>query len=177
MIGTPLDAMPYIRGIQLILTGYSGYSKGKRHDTDQMIRGEIIRAGGRVRSHMQNIHDTCFRDDDITSARAAKQCMEECDMMTNDVEKAATGMDHAFLSGQRSVSGGDLKRLIKHDHDVIEMVTEAVNLSNSAEHCLATGDDKMLQVIRQTTQKMSSCRGFFGARTTILQGLKQKKKK
>ena len=55
MIGTPLDVLPYVRGIQLILTGYSGYSKGKRKHSDQIIRDEIIRAGGRVRSHMQNL--------------------------------------------------------------------------------------------------------------------------
>jgi hypothetical protein len=126
MIGTPLDVLPYVRGIQLILTGYSGYSKGKRKHTDQIIRDEIIRAGGRVRSHMQNVHDVCFQDNDITSARAAKKCMEECDMLANDVDKSSTGMDHAFLSGQRSTSGGDLKKLVKHDHEVIEMITAIV---------------------------------------------------
>ena len=98
-------------------------------------------------------------------------------MLANDVEKSSTGMDHAFLSGQRSTSGGDLKKLVKHDHDVIEMVTAAVNLANSAEHSLATGEGELLQILRHTTQKMSSCRGFFGARTVILSGLKQKKKK
>ena len=177
MIGTPLDVLPYVRGIQLILTGYSGYSKGKRKHSDQIIRDEIIRAGGRVRSHMQNIHDVCFQDNDLNLARAAKKCMEECDMLTNDVEKSSTGMDHAFLSGQRSPSIGDFKKLVKHDHDVIEMITAGVNLTNSAEHSLATGEGELLQILRQTTQKMSSCRGFFGARAVILSGLKQKNKK
>ena len=78
MVGTPLDLIPYVRGVQLILSGYSGYAKGKRIEVDKLVREEMIRAGGRVRSHMQNIHDTAFREDKIQEARAAKQCMEEC---------------------------------------------------------------------------------------------------
>ena len=42
-----------------------------------------------------------------------------------DVQKSVSGMEHAFLSGQRSPSNRDLKKLIKHDHDVIEMVTRS----------------------------------------------------
>ncbi|MBK54789.1 MAG: hypothetical protein CMB51_02560 [Euryarchaeota archaeon] len=174
MVGTPLDLIPYVRGVQLILSGYSGYAKGKRMEVDQLVREEIIRAGGRVRSHMQNIHDTAFREDKLQETRAAKQCMEECDMLTNDVEKSVSGMEHAFFSGQRSPSNADLKKLIKHDHDVIDMITKAVNLANSAEHILATGEEDLLTVIRQTTQKMTSCRGFFGARNNVLNGLRKK---
>tara|TARA_B100001175_G_C19416202_1_gene593780 strand:- start:273 stop:809 length:537 start_codon:yes stop_codon:yes gene_type:complete len=177
MIGTPIDALPYIRGVQLILSGYNGYSKGSRIENDKMVRAEIARAAGRVRSHMQNIFDSQFRGGEMTLARAAKQSMEECDYLIEDVNKAIAGMEHAFLSGQRSPSNKDLKNLIKHDHDVIDMVTKAVNIANSAEHAIATGEGDARQCILQTTQKMSSCRGFFGARATMLAGLKQKKKK
>ena len=176
MIGTPIDALPYIRGVQLILTGYNGYSKGSRIENDKMIRAEIARACGRVRSHMQNIFDSEFRGGDMALARSAKQCMEECDYLIEDVNKAVAGMEHALLSGQRSPSNKDLKELIKHDHDVIEMVTKAVNIANSAEHSIATGEGNPRQLILQTTQKMSSCKGFFGARASMLAGLKQKKK-
>ena len=176
MIGTPIDALPYIRGVQLILTGYNGYSKGSRIENDKMIRAEIARACGRVRSHMQNIFDSEFKGGDIAHARSAKQCMEQCDYLIEDVNKAVAGMEHAFLSGQRSPSNKDLKKLIKHDHDVIEMITKAVNLANSAEHSIATGEGVPRQLILQTTQKMASCKGFFGARASMLSGLKQKKK-
>lgn len=176
MIGTPIDVLPYIRGVQLILEGYHGYTKGSRIENDALVRGEIVRAAGRVRSHMQNIFDSEFKRDNMEQARAAKRCMEECDMLCEDVEKAPGGMDHAFLSGQRSPSKKDLKKLIKHDHDVIEMVTKATNIANSAEHSIAVEDDNTLQFIMQTTQKISSCRGFFGARANILKGLKTKKK-
>ena len=56
------------------------------------------------------------------------------------------------------------------------MVTKAVNIANSAEHSIATGEGNPRQLILQTTQKMSSCKGFFGARANMLAGLKQKKK-
>ncbi len=177
MIGAPIDALPYIRGVQLILTGYNGYTKGSRIENDKMVRQEIIRATGRVRSHMQNIFDTQFKSGNIDAARAAKQCMENCDYLIEDVNKAVAGMEHAFLSGQRSTTHGDLKKLIKHDHDVIEMVTKAVNIANSAEHSIATGEGDYQQYIMQTTQMISSCKGFFGARANLLAGLKQKKKK
>lgn len=176
MIGTPLDVLPYVRGIQVVLTGYSGYTREKRQEVDKMIRDEIIRAAGRVRSHLENIHESAYRDSNIKVARAAKQAMEECDTLINDVEKAPAGLKHAFLSGQRSIGNADLKKLIKHDHDVIEMVTKATNIANSAEHEHASDGEEVIRLCRQTTQMLSSCRGFFGARANILNGLRRKEK-
>ena len=121
--------------------------------------------------------DSQFKGGNIELARAAKQCMEECDYLIEDVSKAVAGMEHAFLSGQSSPSNKDLKKLIKHDHEVIQMVTKGVNMANSSEHSIATGEGNPKQLILQTTQMISSCRGFFGARANVLAGLKQKKAK
>ena len=164
MVGTPLDVVPYIRGVQLVLIGYNGYTKGSRFENDKMVRDEIVRAVGRVRSHMQNIFDSQFKDENLEIARAAKQCMEECDYLIEDVQKSASGMEHAFLSGQRSPSNRDLKKLIKHDHDVIDMVTKAVNIANSAELSTSTSDGNAKQLTMQTTQVITSCKEFFGPR-------------
>lgn len=177
MVGTPLDVVPYIRGVQLVLLGYNGYTKGSRFENDKMVREEISRAAGRVRSHMQNIFDSQFKAGNLEIARAAKQCMEECDFLVEDVRKAIAGMEHAFLSGQRSPSNRDLKKLIKHDHEVIDMVTKAVNIANSAEQSIATGEGDAQQMSLQSTQMITSCRGFFGARANVLAGLKHKKVK
>ena len=177
MVGTPLDVVPYIRGVQLVLLGYNGYTKGSRFENDKMVREEISRATGRVRSHMQNIFDSQFKAGNLELARAAKQCMEECDFLIEDVRKAIAGMEHAFLSGQRSPSNRDLKKLIKHDHEVIDMVTKAVNIANSAEQSIATGEGNAQQMSLQSTQMITSCRGFFGARANVLAGLKHKKMK
>ena len=177
MVGTPLDVVPYIRGVQLVLLGYNGYTKGSRFENDKMVREEISRATGRVRSHMQNIFDSQFKAGNLEIARAAKQCMEECDFLIEDVRKAIAGMEHAFLSGQRSPSNRDLKKLIKHDHEVIDMVTKAVNIANSAEQSIATGEGNAQQMSMQSTQMITSCRGFFGARANVLAGLKHKKMK
>ena len=177
MVGTPIDVVPYIRGVQLVLIGYNGYTKGSRFENDKIVREEIVRAASRVRNHMENIFDVQFREENISLARAAKRCMEECDYLIEDVNKSASGMEHAFLSGQHSPSNKDLKKLIKHDHEVIDMITKAVNIANSAEHSMAIGDGNSKQLVMQTTQMITSCRGFFGARMNILSGLKSKKKR
>tara|TARA_X000001036_G_scaffold122435_1_gene115926 strand:+ start:379 stop:906 length:528 start_codon:yes stop_codon:yes gene_type:complete len=175
MTGTPLDIMTGIRGVQLLIKGYNGYSKGSRIENDKLVRNEIARATARVRSHMQTVFDTQFREGNLNLARPAKRCIEECNYLIEDVNKASSGMEHAFLSGQRSPSNKDLKKLIKHDHEVIEMVTKAVNLANSSEHSIATGEGDSKQLILETIQKITSCRGFFGVRMNILSGLKNKK--
>ena len=97
MVGTPLDVVPYIRGVQLVLIGYNGYTKGSRFENDKMVRDEIVRAVGRVRSHMQNIFDSQFKDENLEIARAAKQCMEECDYLIEDVQKSASGMELSLI--------------------------------------------------------------------------------
>ena len=61
MVGTPIDVLPYIRGVQLVLIGYNGYTKGSRFENDKIIREEISRAANRVRSHMQNMFDSQFK--------------------------------------------------------------------------------------------------------------------
>ena len=118
----------------MVLSGYSGYTKGKRRDADKLIREEIERAAGRARSHISNIHDAAFKDGAIKVARAAKAACTEIDALIEDVDKASTGMDHAFFSGSRSASNSDLKKLIKHDHDVIEMVTKSFKFANVLEN-------------------------------------------
>jgi hypothetical protein len=61
---------------------------------------------------------------------------------------------------------------------VIDMVTKAVNVSNSAEHAFATDSSQkeVISLIRQCEQKVSSSSGYFSARNTVLDGLRQKKK-
>ena len=177
MIGLPVEVLPYVRGVQLVLVGYSGYTKGSRIKVDKMVRNEIVRAIGRIRNHMQIILQNQYMVGNLDLAQKAKICMEECDNLIEDVNKSVSGMQHAFLSGQKSPTRGELKRLIKHDHDVIDMVTKAVNLANSAEQSIALQDGNERQLVLHTTQLVTSCRGFFGARANILAGLSQKKKR
>ena len=57
------------------------------------------------------------------------------------------------------------------------MVTKAVNIANSAEQSIAIETHNSKQLILQTTQMLTSCKGFFGARANVLAGLRQKKVK
>ena len=179
MVVIPIDVLPYVRGIQVVLSGYEGYTKGKRREADKMIKAEIKRAATRARNHIINIQDSSFKSNKMSIATSAKLATTEIDYLIQDVNKSTTGMKHAFLSGARSVSTSDLKKLIKHDHDVIDMVTKAINISNSAEHAMGTGmsDEDIINLIQQCQQMITSCRGFFGVRNTILGGLRQKQKK
>ena len=178
MVGTPLDVLPYVRGIQMVLSGYEGYTKGKRRAADLAIREEIQRCGTRARNHLLNVHDNAFREKKIAIAKAAKACCNTIDLLIEDVDKSPTGMSHAFFSGQNSASVSVLKKLIKHDHDVIEMMTKGVNISNSVEHAFSAGKEEaeIKSLIRQCEQMMTSSRGYFSARATVLDGLRQKKK-
>ena len=109
---------------------------------------------------------------------AREKVIEEIDELIEDVDKSVTGMNHAFFSGNRSARVSDLKKLIKHDHDVIEMVTKAINIANSAEHAFSTSksDDDVISLIQQCQQMTTSCQGFFTSRNKILGGLRQKSK-
>ena len=162
----------------MVLSGYEGYTKGKRRDADLAIREEIKRCGTRARNHLLNVHDSGFREKKLDIAKAAKACCNTIDMLIEDIDKSPTGMTHAFFSGQRSASNSVLKKLIKHDHDVIEMMTKGVNISNSVEHAFSAGkeEDEIKSLIRQCEQMMTSSRGYFSARATVLDGLRQKKK-
>jgi hypothetical protein len=53
-----------------------------------------------------------------------------------------------------------------------------VNISNSVEHAFSAGkeEDEIKSLIRQCEQMMTSSRGYFSARATVLDGLRQKKK-
>tara|TARA_B100001564_G_C20605275_1_gene654820 strand:- start:92 stop:652 length:561 start_codon:yes stop_codon:yes gene_type:complete len=178
MPAVPIEVLPYVRGIQLVLSSYEGYTKGKRREADKLIRDEIKRAGTRARNHISNIHDIAFKTDRLTVAKIAKLANTEIDSLIEDVDKSVTGMNHAFFSGSRSAKVSDLKKLIKHDHDVIEMVTKAINIANSAEHAFSTinDDNEVTNLLQQCQQMITSCQGFFNSRNKILGGLRQKEK-
>ena len=178
MPAVPIEVLPYIRGIQLVLSSYEGYTKGKRREADKLIREEIKRAGTRARNHISNIHDIAFKTGRLSIAKIAKLATTEIDSLIEDVDKSVTGMNHAFFAGSRSAKVSDLKNLIKHDHDVIEMVTKAINIANSAEHAFSSSesDDDITNLILQCQQMITSCQGFFNSRNKILGGLRQKTK-
>ena len=178
MPAIPIEVLPYIRGIQLVLSRYEGYTKGKRREADKLIREEIKRAGTRARNHISNIHDIAFKTERLSIAKIAKLATTEIDSLIEDVDKSVSGMNHAFFAGSRSVKVSDLKNLIKHDHDVIEMVTKAINIANSAEHAFSSNktDDDVTNLIQQCQQMITSCQGYFNSRNKILGGLRQKTK-
>lgn len=178
MPAVPIEVLPYIRGIQLVLSSYEGYTKGKRREADKLIRDEIKRAGLRARNHISNIHDIAFKTERLDVAKIAKLATTQIDNLVEDVDKSVTGMNHAFFSGSRSAKVSDLKSLIKHDHEVIEMVTKAINIANSAEHAFSSNesDDDITSLIQQCQQMITSCQGFFNSRNKILGGLRQKAK-
>ena len=171
MIGTPADIIKYTRAVQIILNGYGGYKKGKRVETDKQNRDEIVRTTIRVRQHMKNIHDRSVDEDNLNIVRNARSCMQEIDALIEDVDKSSSGTQHAFFSGQRTISNKDLKALIVHDHEMIEMVTNAVNLSNDSERAQQQGSDELTSTIQRCHQMISSCRGFYSERSTLLNGL------
>ena len=72
MPAVPIEVLPYIRGIQFVLSSYEGYTKGKRREADKLIRDEIKRAGTRARNHLSNIQDIAFKRDKMEIARIAK---------------------------------------------------------------------------------------------------------
>ena len=168
MVVTPNELMRYTRAIQAILTGYSGYIKGKRIETDQQVREEIIRASTRCRQHIQNIHDAGLRQSNMHLAKECKSCIHELDALIEDVDKSSSGARGAFFTSQKKLTNKDLKTLIRHDKEVIEMVTEAVRLSNDAERAMQQGSEETVPALMQCQQKVSSCRGFYSERLVHL---------
>ena len=69
MPAVPIEVLPYIRGIQLVLSSYEGYTKGKRREADKLIREEIKRAGTRARNHISNIPISPSRQEDYPLPR------------------------------------------------------------------------------------------------------------
>ena len=179
MVGTPVDALPYLRGIQAVLAGYEGYTKGKRRTADRAIRDEIIRAARRTRAHIANIHDAAFLNSDLTMALVAKQCCTSIDALIEEVAKASSGLPNSFFSSHRAVTNGDLKRLIRHDHHAIMMVKKATNIANAAERELtqASEEGAVHGLVQRCQQMVTSATGFFSERTMLLDGLRQKKRR
>jgi hypothetical protein len=168
MVVTPNELIRYTRAIQAILTGYSGYVKGKRIETDQQIREEIIRASTRCRQHIQNVHDTGLRQSNLPLAQACKSCLHEVDALIEDVDKSSSGARGAFFTSQKKLSNKNLKTLIRHDKEVIEMVTDAVRLSNDAERATQEKQDNASSTVMRCQQMISSCRGFYSERLVHL---------
>lgn len=168
MVVTPNELIRYTRAVQAILTGYSGYIKGKRIETDQQVREEIIRASTRCRQHIQNIHDAGLRQSNMHLAKECKSCIHELDALIEDVDKSSSGARGAFFTSQKKLTNNDLKTLIRHDKEVIEMVTEAVRLSNDAERAMQQGSEETVPALMQCQQKVSSCRGFYSERLVHL---------
>ena len=120
-----------------MIGGYGVHRREQRREADVAVREEVARASGRVRNHLNNVHDSAYRAGDTELAQECALALEEVDALRNDVELAATGADHPFFSRQKGVSKRTINRLIKHDHATLEMVRKAVNASNDLEKAYA----------------------------------------
>jgi len=89
----PIEVLPYIRGIQLVLSSYEGYTKGKRREADKLIRDEIKRAGTRARNHISNIQDIAFKTDKLTVAKIAKLATTEIELEELDTRQLLNSVD------------------------------------------------------------------------------------
>lgn len=101
-------------------------------------------------------------------AKECKSCIHELDALIEDVDKSSSGARGAFFTSQKKLTNKDLKTLIRHDKEVIEMVTEAVRLSNDAERAMQQGSEETVPALMQCQQKVSSCRGFYSERLVHL---------
>ena len=163
-----------------MIGGYGVHRREQRREADVAVREEVARASGRVRNHLNNVHDSAYRAGDTELAQECALALEEVDALRNDVELAATGADHPFFSRQKGVSKRTINRLIKHDHATLEMVRKAVNASNDLEKTYAesNGNSKRMEngsvtveSIRRCQQLVSSCRGHFSERNGVLRGI------
>lgn len=172
-LANPSDALPYVRAIQLIIGGYGAYSREKKREDDVAVREEVSRAATRVRNHLNNVHDAAYRADDTELAAACARAIEEIDALKNDVEKAATGGEHPFFSLQKGASKSVIKKLVKHDHNTLTMLGKAVNKSNEVEVESASGEmENTVQEVAECQRLVSSCRGHFSERNSVLRGIR-----
>jgi len=169
-IGNPADTLTYVRAIGLIVGGYSAYQRDKRRETDVAVREEILRCADRVRNHVENVHDDAYRDGNVKLAKTCQSTIEEVDALRNDVNLGESGGEHPFFSKQTSASKKILGKLIKHDHDTLSMLVKAVNRSNDLEKAAAEGGD-VIKALRETRQLVSSVRGHFSERRSVLKNI------
>ena len=168
----PTDAAAYLRAIRLVIGGYGVHRREQRREADVAVREEVARASGRVRNHLNNVHDSAYRAGDTDLAQQCALALEEVDSLRNDVELAATGADHPFFSRQKGVSKKTINQLIKHDHNTLDMLRKAVNSSNDLEKVHAEADGgEALEAVRKCQQLVSSCRGHFSERNGVLRGI------
>jgi hypothetical protein len=166
-IGNPTDTLTYVRALGLIVGGYSAYQRDKRRETDVAVKEEILRCADRVRTHVENVHDDAYREGNVKLAKACQSTIEEIDALRNDVNLGETGAEHPFFSKQISASKKVLNQLIKHDHETITLLVKAVNRSNDLEK-VAAEEGNVMKAVRETRQLVSSVRGHFSERRSVL---------
>ena len=166
-IGNPTNTLTYVRALGMIVGGYGAYTRGKRRETDVAVKAEIVRCADRVRTHVENVHDSAYSDDEVKLAKECAKTIEEIDALRNDVNMGETGGEHPFFSKQITTSNKVLTKLIKHDHDTLTILVKAVNRSNDLEKAAAENGDAM-QAVKETRQLVSSVRGHFSERRAVL---------
>jgi len=172
-IGNPADTLTYMRAVRLLLGGYGAYNREKRRETNVAVREEILRCCNRVRNHVENVHDSAYRDGNIEVARSCAGAVEEVDALRNDVNVAETGGEHPFFSQQISASKKTINELIDHDLRTLKMLVKAVNQSNELEKEHAASNSKAtITAAKECRQIVSSVRGHFSERRAVLRKIK-----
>ena len=170
-IGNPTNTLTYVRALGMIVGGYGAYTRGKRRETDVAVKAEIVRCADRVRTHVENVHDSAYSDGEVKLAKECAKTIEEIDPLPTAPNLAAPGGQHPFSFKQSRDNNIFFNKLIKHDHETLTILVKAVNMSNDLEKASAEGGDTV-QLVRSTRQLVSSVRGHFSERRAVLRKIK-----
>jgi len=96
----------------------------RKKEKDLVVRQKLIRELDKAREYIKIILDEPKIGNNDEISDIGKSLMDDLDIFSNEIELSEVGHKYPLFSPQKSASGRTVKKLIKYDSSIIEMMED-----------------------------------------------------
>jgi hypothetical protein len=147
-------------------------SVDKKKEKDVNVRLKLIREINESREYLKKIFDY-VQTHDKTSSKIVKKITDELDIFLAEVEMSEVGHSYPMFSPQKSAGKRTLKKVIKHDTEVVARMSDLKKAYNDLLKTIQNGEDiKIDNELEKLHKNITDLRCNFHDRVNDLKGVK-----
>ncbi|MCH1540882.1 MAG: hypothetical protein L7S56_05555 [Candidatus Poseidonia sp.] len=164
MTVTPMDLVRYARGVQWVLTGYTGLTKEKRLEADREFRQVMHHQMSLLRRFLEQLHDDSWKQEKMMSVRRIKSTMGEVDAFLRELDKAISPFHVTYLSGQQVAKNQSLLQLLEHDRILLKQIRVTIEAFTQTRY------DSVEEQLDECHKNIMICQTKLRLRQYVLRG-------
>lgn len=161
-----------VQAVRAIVSAYEGYEKGRFMKSDEAVRAEIQRRCEMVTRHTEKLQADVHRSGNREARNMLDAMLDNITIFRNEAQFSITSNHVSQHAGIGTLNAKSVRKLVKHDGEVLQSLVETTRMANELADGLATmSSEEVVQMISDWQQKLNRTRNMYLERNMYIDGL------